>query len=117
MSSRPGAVTVASSLLAVLPDAGLQRLAGQHHAREPGTVGTNPAHVPVEDGVDDRLARDAVAVQVVQDRARKTSRRSEFRTRVQRIAGAAQPLQQRLLRQDRQRHLDVGRAIRRRDGC
>jgi hypothetical protein len=61
-------------------------------------IGMHPAHVAVEQVVHDRLACDPVGAQAIQDRTRKARRRSEFRIGVQRIAVAAQPVQQGLLR-------------------
>ena len=72
---------------------------GYDDAGEPRAVGANAADVAVQAGVDDRLARDAVRAQTVQDRPGKPCRRSEFRIGMQWIAVTAQPVQQRLLRQ------------------
>ena len=74
-----------------------QRLAGEHHAGHPRAVGAQLRDVAVEHRVDECLAGDPVAAQSVQDRFRKAGALGKFGIAVQRIAVAAEAIDQRLV--------------------
>ena len=71
--------------------------------------------VATEQGVGELAQHDAVGAQAVQDRRREAGRLGERRVGVQRVAVAAQAVEQRLLRGDRVRHVGVGRPVRQHD--
>ena len=106
--SRLGAVMVASSRSSSFQMLARSVSPGTPHRRT-GRRRSTPGSRHRPELCNDRLASDAVRAQAVRDRTRKTRRRGEFGIRVQRIAVPAQTIQQRLLRQDRQRHLQIRR--------
>jgi hypothetical protein len=106
--ARLGAVTVVGSFVS------LQMLArsvrAEYHTCERAPLAWTRAHVTVQKCVIERFAGD-VGAPAVQDWPRKAHCRSGLRIRMQRHAVTAQPVHQRPLRQDRQRHLQIRGAI------
>ena len=92
--------------VAFVPHRGHDRLAGEHHAREPHLIARHLGDVAVEHLVDDRLARRPVRAQPVQDRGLEPGNGGELGVGVERVLVARQPVEQRLVAH--RRRLDDG---------
>src|SRR6185437_11879751 len=96
--------------VAVLPEFHGHGLAGVDRGREPRGMLPEGGGIIVGIGLQYTAAGDAVGAHSVQDRPRETGTPGEFRIAVQRIAIAAQPVDQRLVRPRRDLDGLVGRA-------
>src|SRR5271166_2969824 len=100
--------------LAVLPHLQSHGLAGIDRRGKPRRVALEGGWVVIGIGLQDPAAGDAVGAHAVQDRSRKTGALGEFRIGVQRVAVAAETVDQRLVRPRRNVDGPVGCAGRHR---
>ncbi len=85
---------------------------GEHHAGEPGGEAADPGRVPAEELVGEQAQDDAVGAEAVQDRCGESGGLREVGVGMQRVAVAAEPVEQRLLRGHVVRRVGVRRPVR-----